>query len=149
MKLILLTFSLLVLTSATHDVAIALFKIHTSENNLRLDMSFDIEDICTAMKTTEARLTEQSVEQYINENTLFEFDGQRNSIKVKSMNRKEDHLKVKAIFKQKIKNVKHLIIINHCLIDIEDHSNIISVDLNNESRDFRMDNERLRIEISY
>lgn len=60
-----------------------------------------------------------------------------------------DHIKVKGSFGKIIENIDTIKIENTCLNNVYRHSNIIQIDLNNESKDYRMHSKRTVINLEY
>lgn len=60
-----------------------------------------------------------------------------------------DHLRINASFDSSIQNIETISVENTCLIEVPNHSNIIQLDLNDQTKDFRMHKGRTEISISY
>ena len=58
-----------------------------------------------------------------------------------------EHLKITGVFKTEIALIKQLEIINNCLLNVDNQSNIIQIDLNGDSKDYRMHKKRNSITV--
>lgn len=132
-----------------HDVAIALFHITENQDQISMEISFDIEDLSNSMNVKEADISLENLEEYFSENTSFLFNGNMNNFDLIELKTENDHLKVKGQFSRKMNDIRSLTITNTCLIEVAKHSNIIQIDLNDTSRDFRMHKGRTKIELRY
>jgi len=145
---ILLTYLLsLPLTLMEHDVAVATFTIYQDADSLRLDVNFDVHDISDALKKKPNDITAEMVETYLNDHTEFRFDGERKTLSVKELKKKRGHLIVQLEFKTAGLEFSNIQLRNTCLIEVEEHSNLLEIRLNNQERDFRMDKNRTYIEV--
>ncbi len=133
----------------THDVPVAIFHITESNGMLEVDITFDLEDFSKSLgiKTTEVNL--ENMQNYLNKNTSFQFNAQVVNLELSEVQIIRDHIKVKGNFGKTIKNINTIKIENTCLNDVFRHSNVIHIDLNNKSRDYRMHNKRTVISLKY
>jgi uncharacterized protein YuzE len=65
------------------------------------------------------------------------------------MKNREKHIYIKASLTKPLKNISSLEIENNCLLDIDGHSNIIEIRLENQERDFLMNKRRTFIKVNY
>lgn len=147
MKVFITLFCLVQFALVNHNVPIAIFNIHQVSNLVLLDITIDKENLSEELDLAPTDLTKQVILNYLQENTSFSFDNKINELEIKALNQKGDHLKIDCVFKTEISNVKQLEIKNTCLLSIDNHSNIIQVDLNNISKDYRMYVKRKTISI--
>lgn len=133
----------------THDMPIAVFHITTSDDVLEIDITFDLEDFSTSLgiRTTDVNL--EKVQAYLNEHTLFQFNAQVANLKISEVQIVRDHIEVKGSFDEVLQNIDAIKIENTCLNNISRHSNVIQIDLNDKSRDFRMHSRRTEIALDY
>ncbi len=149
MQLFLLVFCTLQFNTASHDVPIAMFRIQQDAAKLSLDLSLDAEDLAKEIKLPSNNITTSVLQQYLSTNTTFLFNQQRNDLMITAVSRSGDHFKINAVFKTPVANVKKLEIINTCLLKVPNQSNIIQLDLNKTTKDFRMHQQRKKITITY
>lgn len=132
-----------------HDVPIAIFHITESNSILEIDITFDLDDFSESLGINATELNAAYMQRYLNENTSFQFNTQVANLKISEMEIVRDHIEVKGNFGKTIKNIKSIKIENTCLQNIRQHSNVIQIDLNDKSRDFRMHKKRTVIDIKY
>ena len=89
------------------------------------------------------------MQKYLSENTSFQFNDQLLSLKLSEVKIIRDHIRVKGSFGETQKEITTIKIENTCLNNIAHHSNVIQIDLNNESKDFRMHKRRTIIDLKY
>jgi len=147
MKVFITLFCLVHFAIVEHSVPIAIFNIHQLSNQVLLDITIDKENLSEELDLAPTDLTKKVILKYLQENTSFSFDNKINELEIKDLNQMGDHLKIDCVFKTEISNVKQLEIKNTCLLNIDNHSNIIQVDLNNISKDYRMYIKRKTISI--
>ena len=151
MKLLLIiaTIFLSGIYTPTHDVPIAIFHITESNGLLEINITFDLEDFSKSTDIKTSKINIESMENYLVQNTNFQFNSQVAKLKLSDMQIVRDHIKIKGIFEKSTENISTIRIENTCLINVLRHSNVIQVDLNNESRDYRMHSKRTAIELKY
>lgn len=149
--LLLLVISIAYASSPTsvHDVAIARFHITEVDHSIQINISFDLEDFAGSLGVKNSDVSLENMQTYLDRNTSFQFNTQVAYLKVSEVKTVRDHIRVKGIFEAVTESVKTLTIENNCLIDVPNHSNIIQIDLNNRSRDYRMHNKRTVINLTY
>lgn len=133
----------------THDVPVAVFHITESNSILEIAITFDLDDFSESLGINTTELNTEYMQNYLNENTSFQFNAQEAKLKISEMQIVRDHIEVKGNFGRAIKNIKTIKIENTCLQNVFRHSNVIQIDLNNKSRDFRMYNKRTVINVEY
>lgn len=132
-----------------HDVAIAVFHISESNESIQIDIAFDIEDFCESIGIKAEEVNLEKMQNYLNDNTSFQFNTLVSSLEVLEIKIVRDHIKVRGVFEKVVESVKTIKIRNNCLINVSGHSNIIKVDLNDKSKDYRMHKERTEINLAY
>jgi len=137
------------LITPAHDVPVATFHITASSAVVNLNVSLDLEDFSESLdiKTTEVSI--KNVQTYLQENTSFQFNAQIANFKITEVEIIRDHIKAKGTFGKLEKDIKTVKVENTCLNNISRHSNVIQIDLNNISRDFRMHKKRTVISVAY
>ncbi len=133
----------------THDIPIAVFHITASDDILELDITFDLEDLSESLGMMTRDINLKSIQEYLNENTVFQFNAQVTSLEISEVQIVRDHIKIKGNFGITTKHIDIIKIENTCLNNISHHSNVIRIDLNNKSRDFRMHDKRTVITLNY
>lgn len=137
------------LLTPVHDVPVATFHITASKAIINLDITFDLEDFTESLeiKTTEVNL--KNVQAYLDENTSFQFNDQVANFKMTEVKIVRDHIKARGTFGKVEKNIRTIKVENTCLNNVLRHSNIIQIDLNNQSKDYRMHKKRTVISLAY
>ena len=122
----------------THDVAVAVFHITESNDILEIDITFDLDDFSESLGINTSELSLEYMQVYLNKNTSFQFNSQVANLKISEMQIVRDHIEVKGNFGGAMKSIKTIKVENTCLNNVPHHSNVIQIDLNNKSRDYRM-----------
>ena len=132
-----------------HDAVIAVFNLKEHEGRIELDVSFDIQDFLALNHKSSGLNDREGIENYINATTSWEIDGEKAELKMIRLKRENDHFRVSFLLKNIRPGITTLKINNDFFLHIEDHSNIIMLDLNDGFRDFRMHKARSKIEVVY
>lgn len=132
-----------------HDVPVAIFYITESNGMLEMNITFDLEDFSESLEIKTTEIDRERMQNYLREHTSFQFNSQVANLKISEVKIVRDHVKVKGNFGKTIKNIDRIKIENTCLIDVFRHSNVIQVDLNNKSKDYRMHKKRTVINLEY
>ncbi len=149
MKIILILFSFLCYTAPTHDAAIAMFKIYEVEGKTQLYVSIDAEDLSSELGVSFSEVNREKLELYFTKNFSVAVDNERVTYTIDKFSFEMDHVKAIGSFENMPKKIQIIEIKNTCLIDVEDHSNIIQIDLVGETKDFRMHKGRSKIFVEY
>jgi len=149
MKHLLLIFCFLFISMQikAHEMPLAFFKVYKSQNKIKLDIKFDIKDLSKTLKLKARKLDIKVIEPYVKKHTLFKFDGCFSEVRIKSLEFIGDHIILKGEFEDEISSYKTISLENTCLISINNHSNIIEIEVSNRIRDFRMHKNRTKISI--
>jgi len=137
------------LITPAHDVPVATFRITASAAVVNLDITFDLEDFSESLDIEAREVNLKNVQTYLQENASFQFNDQIANFKMSEVEIIRDHIQAKGTFGRIGKNIKTIKIENTCLINVARHSNVIQIDLNNTSRDFRMHKKRTVINLDY
>ena len=131
-----------------HDVQVANFKIHKKADQLIVDFEFEREDILNCLENTKDNISSTELQKYI----LSHFTLQINELPVElsfdKFKIKTKHIKIQGSSpypKDKIENIE---IHNTILLSIPEHSNIIEIRLNDQERDFLMNQKRPSINLT-
>ncbi len=139
---------LLFLGMNTHDIQVAFFKIHQDTEQVNIDFVFEKEDLNFLLDKDEI-LSHEKLEDYISNNFSVTVDDQTSNLSFGDVKVESKHIHVHGFIPQTKHTIQSLEIKNTCLLDIEDHSNIIEVRLNNQERDFLMNEDRTTLIITY
>lgn len=137
------------LSTPAHDVPIAFFHITKSEATIQLNVSFDAEDFSTALKVKTSEITVAKMQAYLDKHTAFQFNSKAAKLHISEVDIINHHIKIKGSFGKIAQKINALKIKNTCLNNVSKHSNVIMVDLNNQSKDYRMHTGRTNIELVY
>ncbi len=148
MNLLSLLLAMMSLVYVNHDIQIATFRIYKESTDLLLDINMDSEDLSLELDIASSELSRERVEEYINTQTAFIFDGQRSLLKVHSLSFTGDHISVQSSFDVSITSFETIEIHNTCLLTLEDQSNVIAIRLNDAERDFLMNSRRTMIQVT-
>jgi len=134
---------------AIHDVPLALFHISCEGESTNLKVNFDLVDFSNTYNIETADLDVKIVQRLVNQNTSFKFNNLSTNVLISDVQIIEDHLRVYGRFDYQGPDIINIEIDNTFLTSIENHSNIIQIDMNKRSRDFRMHKGRTSISITY
>lgn len=150
MKLLLLISVILNgLFTPVHDVPVAIFHITASDGMLAIDITFDLEDFSKSLDIKTSEINLRRMQNYLTKNTSFQFNAQVANLQISEVKIVRDHINVKGDFGKLINSIGTIKIENTCLNNVARHSNVIQIDLNNKSKDYRMHKERTKINLEY
>ena len=132
-----------------HDVPLATFRITESNDILEVNITFDLEDFSQSLEIKTSEINLKRVQDYLTKHTSFQFNAQVTNLKISEVNIVRDHIKIKGNLGKTIKHIDTIKIENTCLNNISRHSNVIQIDLNNQSKDYRMHKRRTVINLEY
>jgi len=132
-----------------HDTPLAMFHISQHEDNIIVDVSFHLDDFAKSAKVEEDELTEEIVQEYMQENTNFRVNSKKIPLKITHFSSKKNHIRVKGNLEQITEKVESLKFRNTCLIDIMGQENIIYINLNGSTKDYRMNRRRKVVRVRY
>ena len=133
----------------SHDARMAVFRVSQVDNQLHIDLSFDIEDYQTALAVTEEQVTSTQLAQYLDEATDWRINASDDyKILVSDLNTSGEHYQAtcRILLQDSITSLK---ISNSFLTGVKGHSNIMILNLNDTFRDFRMHAKRTALLVSY
>ena len=138
-------------TVSEHDAMIAVFKVSQEGQEIQLEVNFDIEDYHTINNLSADEVNASQLTQYLNKTTNWTFNGEAlaDKIMVTDLVAQGEHYHAICRVGSMESNISEISIKNEFLLPLEGHSNIIMIDLNGKSRDFRMHAERKSIEFTY
>ncbi len=132
----------------SHDAVIAVFKIY-QEKGLSLEVIFDIEDYTSINEVRPSEVTQKHLSSYLNSKTKISIDSHQLDIKVQSIVKDRDHFRASCTIANTPTQISTLLIQNEFLLEVADHSNIMMIDINKTTKDFRMTEERTELMITY
>lgn len=143
---LLLLFHSLFTHNLTHDIQVALYRIYIDEatKDLSIDITFELNDFNEVDYTNKAGF-EKFIKSYLTKHTQFEFDAKAYPIEIMNLEYQDKHLKVHGRFAKEDSEIHQITILNSCLIESTNHSNIIEIRLADQERDFLMDSQRQQI----
>ena len=144
MNHLLLLVSLFV-TTYTHDIQVAYFTFHQEDGQLLIDINFEKEDLLSTLDLTEEDLTNGHILSYLKENFEVKLNGIETHFRLKNVDQKENHLQIVCLVGTSPTKLNSIIVDNTCFLDIEDHSNIIEIKLENQERGFLSNKDRTNI----
>lgn len=147
MKLLLTLFCFAHLTVINHNGPMAVFKIYQESETIHLDITLDAEDLAQELRLGPPDISKDVMEKYLRSNTSFIFDNIINELDIVDFDFVGEHLKINGVFITEIAITKQLEIINNCLLNVDNQSNIIQIDLNGDSKDYRMHKKRNSITV--
>lgn len=150
LKIVFVAFVLMSSTKkTTHESVSATFNVIERGYVLLLEIDFDEENYIKFGNANGLKVTKDDFDEYLKETTSWEFDGEQLSPQILSIKTNHEHTKVICFLSKVKKNIKTIKVKNEFLIDVEDHSNIIKLDLNNSFKDFRMHKGRKELKVVY
>ena len=132
-----------------HDAVTAKFHVVERGEVLFLEIEFDAENIIKLNKTSSLRVTKEDFTKYLNETTSWVFDGTQIVPKTLDIQTSGDHNKAICYLSKSLKEVKSVKVKNEFLLDIDEHINVVMIDLNKTYKDYKLDKNRKEIIIDY
>ena len=152
MRILILTFFTLVNinnTSNFHESISATFNVIKRGHVLMLEIDFDEEKFIKSGESSSLRISKEEFSKYLHKTTSWEFDGEKIIPQVLEIKSGEHHTKVICYLSKYKENIKSVTIKNVFLLNIESHSNIVQLDINNTFKDYRLHKERRNIKVDY
>lgn len=147
MKILLTLFCIGLVSINDHDIPLAIFNIYQRSHNVSLEVTIDTEDLTEDLNISANDLSKEVLVNYLTDNTSFSFDNIIVGLEVNSVEHIGDHIKINCDFTKEIKDISHIKIINTCLLNVPNQSNIIQVNINSNSKDYRMHKKRKTITV--
>jgi hypothetical protein len=132
-----------------HDAVIAKFHIIQRGEVLFLEVEFDAENMVKLNKTNSLRVTKEDFTKYLNETTSWFFDGKKITPKTLSLQSSRGHNKAICFLSKSLKDVKKVQIKNEFLLDINNHINVVMIDINKSFKDYKLDKNRKELTVHY
>lgn len=140
----------------SHDVAIANFEISQDEDLLMLEVKIDKEDLENIYVEKDGEKIDlikenKFVQEYLDKHFYLVVDRQKINFHLQDISKDNYFYSIKLTSENKIAQfINHIQLKNTCLIDtVDKHSNIVSFQLNDKYRTFRLHEGRIRVEVKY
>lgn len=139
----------LMLGMNSHDIQVAFFKISQVGDELNIEFVLEKEDVFTTFNQKNITLSDRSLHEYLKENFILSVNKNSKTLSFGKMQIRGEHIYLMGGLSKIKQSISSIEIENKCLLNMEDHSNIIEIRLNNQERDFLMNGDRTSIEINY
>ena len=149
MKSVILFLLLFIPSTTNHDAVIAVFNLTEKNNELFLQVTFDVQDFLISQNLKENLVTNEKVFDYLNTTTQWKINDKTLKLKLKNFSKDNEHYQIECNLGKWNETIKTVAISNDFFTDINKHSNIIMLNLQNTFRDFRMHKDRKKITVSY
>ncbi|WP_299670153.1 DUF6702 family protein [uncultured Polaribacter sp.] len=136
-------------TNKVHDAISATFNVIKRGHVLMLEIDFDEENFIKFGESESLRVTKEDFSKYLHKTTSWEFDGKKIRPQVLQIKSSEHHTKVICFLSKNTENIKSVKVKNEFLLNVEAHSNIVKLDINNTFKDYRLHKERREIKVDY
>lgn len=132
-----------------HDVQVAFFKIHQGNDSLEMQIIMEKEDVESTFKESNIRFSENSFQDYLHQNITLWINKEKQILCLDVMEVKEKHISMICNIHDVHDKIESLEINNTCLLNINNHSNIIELRIDDSERDFLMNEGRTSISVTY
>jgi len=139
-----------------HEFEMTNFEVSKQADILHLRVKMDKEDlesIYTQKSASETDLTKKyaAISEYLNEHFVLVVNNQKINFKLKDLSTSGDFYDLSLISPTiPIPIIQHIKLTNTCLLESSlKHANIVSFDLNEKYRTFRLHKDRTSIEVAY
>jgi len=147
MKIIMLFISSIFFNTASHDIQVSYFKVYQDSKKLFVDHTFELEDILKTLKINESDLSNDQIVNYLEKHFSIQVNDTKIEMRFDIFQSRNKHITIKGYSSSIIDKVSSIKINNTCFLEIEGHSNIIEIRLNDQERDFLMNIDRTTIDI--
>ncbi len=149
MKTIFINLLFLFSFASTHDVQIATFTIYQESNQLQFRVEIEKKDILKTFEERQLALNKNTIGQYLKEHFIISVNDKKTNLQITSFNDKAKHIYISGKVTSLNKKIRKIKIRNTCLLNIEGHSNIIALRINNSERDFLINANRKEIKAKF
>ncbi|QXP64798.1 DUF6702 family protein [Polaribacter sp. HaHaR_3_91] len=136
-------------TNDFHDAVSATFNVVERGHVLMLEIDFDTFNFLKLDASKSIKVTKDDFSAYLNKTSSWKFDGEKITPQVLTIKSENHHTKVICFLAKSRKNIKKVEIKNEFLLNVETHSNIVELDINETFKDFRMYKDRKEIVVNY
>lgn len=133
----------------THDAISATFNVIKKGHVLMLEIDFDEENFIKFGESSSLHVSKEDFRNYLYKTTSWEIDGEILNPKVLTLKSTEQHTRVICFLSKKATNIKSIKVKNEFLLNVDSHSNIIKLDINDTFKDFRLHKDRREIAVNY
>ncbi len=136
----------------SHDIALALFEINETAEQLEMVIRIDKEDFEKALKIEKELNTNDfsMIDKYLNEHIHLKLNGQSFRFLTQELNKEELIYEIKCTAPKEMFIVRSVQVKNTCLLDIiNKQSNLVTFNFNDKSRTFRLHKGRKMTEFGY
>lgn len=151
MKLIIaLLFSLgAVFGTVAHDTPMAIFTVSEQAGGLALSVEVDRSGYARVNGDAEETPATENFEAYLNKKSAWVVNGEHAPVKVERITTEGHHFTAHCRLNARVSTVDELKVYNRFLLDIKDQTNVVMLQLHNDSRGFRMHQGRQLITVKY
>ena len=132
-----------------HDIQIATYTISETDEVLNLKFTFEKDDLTKVLGEKDASNLSDQIQTYITTHFKIQINQKTSPINFKELVEDGKHIRIKAQMPKNYTSMDQLDIQNTCLLDLDGHSNIIQLRINEEERDFLMNKNRTTLQIEY
>jgi len=132
-----------------HDVQVASFTIYDKFDKVYFELVFEKDDFDFLLIENRQSGNEQLLTQYLNEHFKINLNKKPSLISYDKIKFDTHHIKITGEISKPKKKIKSIKINNTCLLNIEEHSNVIQLRMNNQERDFLMNKSRQEIFLKF
>lgn len=136
------------MATSSHSIHIALIKICEIKDHYKIEITLDIKDLEITLKTNKSDITVMMMDHYINENMSIKFDQIPADIIIKQIAINNDHFKISGELMHDVYLAKTFTVTNSILTNIDNHSNIVQLRINNIEDDYHMNRKRTHLSIN-
>ena len=137
------------LIAPSHDIQVAFFKIYEGDHIVHIDFVFEKEDLLLALDQDESNTLNEELQHYLQENFSITINNKIRSLNYSKAIIENKHISINGSLSKQIEAISSIKIANKCLLNIDDHSNIIEIRLQDQERDFLMNTDRTTISVNY
>ena len=149
MKLLLFISCCFIFSASSHDIQVAYFKISEDQDTLRIDFVFEKEDLLETLDKQQGEVSKEQLQIYLREHFSLLINDKKEDIVLGDMRTEEKHLFMRGVLAHLNQKITSLEVHNTCLLNIDDHSNIIEIRLHDQERDFLMNSDRNNIKVIF
>jgi len=147
MNIITSFFLLASLVSWEHDIQIATFTFFHEEEQIRLEVNIDVEDLAEELQIPFDEVEEDVLANYFTDHLRVLINGQKTVLTLRSYQSNGAHINLSLLSSESYQKVSHIVVHNTCLLTLDDQSNVIRFRLYDEERDFLMNQDRQAISV--
>ncbi len=133
----------------SHDIQVAFFTIHQENENFTMEIIMERDNVESTFDALDINLTDKNFKDYLHENISLSINQEKQVLCFESMQKKNKHITLTCNILELKDKIQSIEVSNTCLLNIENHSNIIEINVNDIERDFLMNKERTSILVEY